>query len=71
MREAEDEKRAGPPRGGRGGDRGGEAGGPHLTAHGREQALLASQKRTAGRTAQERDGVKIGRPAGQAGREDV
>lgn len=70
MREAEEEKRAGLPRGDRGGDRGGEAEGPHLTAHGREQALLASQKRTAGRTAQERDGVKTGtasRP-GRSGR---
>lgn len=51
--ESEDEKRAGPLRGGRGGDQGGETQGPHLTAHGREQALLASQKWTVGRTAQE------------------
>lgn len=57
--EAEDEKRAGPLTG-RGRDQGGETQGPHLAAHGREQALLASQKRMVGRTAQERGGVKTG-----------
>ena len=44
--------------------------GLHLTLHGREQALMVSQKRTVGRTAQERDVVKTvtARSPGRLGR---